>query len=84
MATWRQLERIQKMGLARNIGMSNMTVPKLKAVLPLCEIKPVLIDNSGQYAVLLHVPQNTEAPPNMHKPDQDNASLETEYNQCLL
>ena len=26
MATWRQLERIQKMGLARNIGMSNMTV----------------------------------------------------------
>ncbi len=32
MATWRQLERIQKMGLARNIGMSNMTVAKLEAV----------------------------------------------------
>ena len=44
MATWRQLERIQKMGLARNIGMSNMTVAKLEAVLPLCEIKPVLIE----------------------------------------
>lgn len=44
MATWRQLERIQRMGLARNIGMSNMTVAKLKAVLLLCEIKPVLIE----------------------------------------
>ena len=32
------------MGLARNIGMSNMTVAKLEAVLPLCEIKPVLIE----------------------------------------
>ena len=44
MATWRQLERIQKMGLARNIGMSNMTIPKLEAVLPLCRIKPAFLE----------------------------------------
>ncbi|MFV0401869.1 MAG: aldo/keto reductase [Oscillospiraceae bacterium] len=44
MATWRQLERAQKMGLTRNIGMSNMTIPKLELVLPLCEVKPTLIE----------------------------------------
>ena len=44
MSTWRQMERIQKMGLARNIGMSNMTVAKLEKVLPLCEMKPALIE----------------------------------------
>jgi alcohol dehydrogenase (NADP+) len=43
-ATWRQLEKIQKMGLARHIGMSSMTIPKLEAVLPLCEVKPSLIE----------------------------------------
>jgi alcohol dehydrogenase (NADP+) len=43
-ATWRQLENIQKMGLARHIGMSSMTIPKLEAVLPLCEVKPSLIE----------------------------------------
>lgn len=44
MTTWRQLERIHDMGLAKNIGMSNMTVPKLEAVLPLCRVKPALIE----------------------------------------
>ena len=44
LATWRQMERVQRMGLARNIGMSNMTIPKLEAVLPFCEIKPVLLE----------------------------------------
>lgn len=44
MSTWRQMERIHDMGLARNIGMSNMTVPKLEAVLPLCRVKPALIE----------------------------------------
>ena len=44
MATWRQMERIAGMGLARYIGMSNMTIPKLKAVLPKCKIKPALIE----------------------------------------
>lgn len=44
METWRQFERILDMGLARNIGMSNMTIPKLEAVLPLCRIKPAMIE----------------------------------------
>jgi len=41
MACWRQMERLFDMGLAKSIGMSNMTIPKLEAVLPLCRIKPV-------------------------------------------
>jgi len=40
MDCWKQMERLVDMGLAKNIGMSNMTVPKLEAVLPLCRIKP--------------------------------------------
>ncbi|MEE0954743.1 MAG: aldo/keto reductase [Eubacterium sp.] len=44
MATWRQMERLVDMGLTRHIGMSNMTLPKLKAVLPLCRIKPAAIE----------------------------------------
>ena len=41
MACWRQMERLYDMGLVKSIGMSNMTIPKLEAVLPLCRIKPV-------------------------------------------
>lgn len=44
METWRQCERLVDMGLAKNIGMSNMTIAKLEAVLPLCRIKPVAIE----------------------------------------
>jgi alcohol dehydrogenase (NADP+) len=44
MAAWGQMERLADMGLARNIGMSNMTIPKLEAVLPRCRIKPALIE----------------------------------------
>ena len=44
MATWRQMERLVDMGLTKHIGMSNMTLPKLKAVLPLCRIKPAAIE----------------------------------------
>lgn len=44
MATWRQMERLHDMGLVRNLGMSNMTIPKLKAVLPLCRIRPTMIE----------------------------------------
>lgn len=40
MATWRQMERLVDMGLVRNLGMSNMTIPKLEAVLDQCRIKP--------------------------------------------
>ena len=32
------------MGLTKHIGMSNMTIPKLEAVLPLCRIKPAAIE----------------------------------------
>ena len=44
MKTWRQMERLVDMGLTRHIGMSNMTIPKLEAVLPLCRIKPAAIE----------------------------------------
>ena len=44
MLTWRQCERLVEMGLVRYIGMSNMTIPKLEAVLPLCKIKPAAIE----------------------------------------
>lgn len=43
-ATWRQMEKLVDMGLTRHIGMSNMTIPKLEAVLPHCRIKPSLIE----------------------------------------
>ena len=44
MATWRQMERLYDMGLVRNLGMSSMTIPKLEAVLPLCRIRPTVIE----------------------------------------
>ena len=44
MTAWRQCERLVKEGKVRYIGMSNMTIPKLEAVLPLCEIKPAALE----------------------------------------
>ena len=44
MGTWEQMETLQKQGQARYIGMSNMTISKLKAVLPRCSIRPALIE----------------------------------------
>jgi alcohol dehydrogenase (NADP+) len=44
MTTWRQMEKLADMGLVKNIGMSSMTIPKLDAVLPLCRVKPALIE----------------------------------------
>ena len=44
MSTWKQMEEIMGLGLAKTIGMSNMTIPKLEAVLPLCRIMPTLIE----------------------------------------
>ncbi len=38
--TYRQIEALVREGLVRHIGMSNMTVPKLEAVLDKLEIKP--------------------------------------------
>jgi alcohol dehydrogenase (NADP+) len=44
MGVWRQMEKIHDMGLARHIGMSNMTIPKMEAVLSRCRIKPALLE----------------------------------------
>ena len=44
MKTWRQMERLVDMGLTKHIGMSNMTIPKLEAELPLCRIKQAAIE----------------------------------------
>ncbi|MGL6199532.1 MAG: aldo/keto reductase [Lachnospiraceae bacterium] len=38
--TYRQCETLYEKGLIRNIGISNMTIPKLEAVLPLLKIMP--------------------------------------------
>lgn len=44
MAVWRQCEELVDKGLVRYIGMSNMTVTKMEAVLPLCRIKPAALE----------------------------------------
>lgn len=44
MTAWRQCEQLVDLGLVRHIGMSNMTVPKLEAVLPLCRIQPAALE----------------------------------------
>lgn len=41
MVAWRQMEELKDRGLVKEIAMSNMTIPKFEAVLPLCRIKPV-------------------------------------------
>ena len=40
MKTWRQMEQLVEAGLVRNIGTSNMTIPKLKLLLRDAKIKP--------------------------------------------
>lgn len=40
MSTYKQCEELVKKGLIRHIGISNMTIPKMEAVLPLMEIMP--------------------------------------------
>lgn len=40
MVAWRQAEELKERGLIREIAMSNMTIPKFEAVLPLCKIQP--------------------------------------------
>lgn len=44
MKTWRQCEELVNAGLARHIGMSNMTITKLEQVLPQCRIQPAAIE----------------------------------------
>lgn len=40
MKTWEQMERLAQRGLVRHIGTSNMTIPKLEALLSRCSVKP--------------------------------------------
>lgn len=40
MIVWSQMEQLKVGGLVKEIGMSNMTIPKFEAVLPLCKIRP--------------------------------------------
>ncbi len=42
MSVWRQMERVADAGLARHIGTSNMTVPKMKLLLRDCRVKPAV------------------------------------------
>jgi diketogulonate reductase-like aldo/keto reductase len=42
MKTWRKMERLVDMGLVRNIGTSNVTIPKLELILRDAEIKPAV------------------------------------------
>ena len=42
MATWRAMEQLYDQGLVRNIGVSNMTIPKLELLLRDARVKPVL------------------------------------------
>lgn len=42
MVVWRQMEQLVEMGLVRNIGSSNMTIPKMKLLLRDAKIKPAV------------------------------------------
>lgn len=42
MATWREMEKLVDLGLVRQIGTSNMTVPKMELVLRDARIKPAV------------------------------------------
>ena len=42
MKTWAQMEGLFKEGLVRNIGTSNMTIPKMKLLLRDCTIRPAV------------------------------------------
>ena len=42
MKTWAQMESLVESGLVKNIGTSNMTIPKMKLLLNDCKIKPVV------------------------------------------
>jgi alcohol dehydrogenase (NADP+) len=44
MRTWEEMEKIHSLGLAKHICMSNMTIPKMDAVLNRCKVKPALIE----------------------------------------
>ena len=41
---WRQMEKLIYVGLVKSIGLSNMTIRKLNAVLPKCRIRPAALE----------------------------------------
>ncbi len=44
METWYQMERLWKVGLVRHIGVSNMTVPKLRLLIRDCTVMPAAVE----------------------------------------
>ena len=42
MQVWSEMEQLKQVGLVKNIGTSNMTIPKMKLLLRDCKIKPVI------------------------------------------
>ena len=42
MRTWAQMEKLLEFGMLKNIGTSNMTIPKMQLLLRDCKIKPVI------------------------------------------
>ncbi|MDO5425675.1 MAG: aldo/keto reductase [Eubacteriales bacterium] len=42
MECWRQMEKLVDLGLVKHIGVSNVTIPKLKLILRDCRIKPAV------------------------------------------
>lgn len=44
MTCWKELEKSFNQNLVKNIGVSNVTIPKMEAILPLCNIKPSFIE----------------------------------------
>jgi alcohol dehydrogenase (NADP+) len=44
MKTWAQMESLYKCGLVKNIGTSNMTIPKMKLLLRDCKVKPSITE----------------------------------------
>jgi alcohol dehydrogenase (NADP+) len=45
LSTWEQLEKCLELGLVKNIGMSNITIPKLELVWNKLSVKPVAIES---------------------------------------
>jgi len=44
MVCWREMEKAVDQGLVRLIGVSNVTIPKLEAILPCCRIQPSCVE----------------------------------------
>lgn len=92
MTTWRAMEKLVDEGLVRHIGTSNVTIPKLEAILPECRIKPsvnemelhphfqqpALFDYCVQrgMAVIGYCPIGSPARPERDKTPEDSVDIE--------